>query len=55
MKSIDQKVTAQPGLIPQVIGALTHAKFCESTIFVDHYSDYFYDDIMRGTLSEETL
>ena len=37
--SIDQMVSAQPGIIPQVTGDLTHARLWAATLFVDHYSD----------------
>ena len=36
MTSIDQMVFAQPGLITQVTGSLTHARLWEATVFVDH-------------------
>ena len=55
MTSIDQMVSAQPGLITQVTGDLTHARFWSATVFVDHYSDYFYANLITGTSSEETL
>ena len=45
----------QPGLIPQVNGDLTHARLWAATVFVNHYYDYCYDQITRGTSSEETL
>ena len=53
--SIDQMVSAQPGIIPQVTGCLTHVIFWESTVFVDHYSYYCYTHLMRGASAEETL
>ena len=40
MTSIDLIVSDQPGLIPRVTVALTHARFWASIIFVNHYSDY---------------
>ena len=55
MTSIDQMVYSQPGLIPEVTGDLTHAIFWSSTVFVDHYSNYYYAHLMRGTLAEENL
>ena len=36
MTSIEQIVSAQPGIIPQVTGYLTHERFWTSNIFVDH-------------------
>ena len=55
MISIYWMVSTQQGLIPQVAGNLTHARLWEATVFVDHYCDYFYYHLMRGTSSEETL
>ena len=55
MTSIDQMVSFQQGLIPQVTGYLTHAIFWEATVFVDHYYNYCSTHFMRGTSAEETL
>ena len=55
MNSIDQMVSAQPGIIPQVTGDLTHARFLAETVFMDHYSDYCYTHLMKGTSAEENL
>ena len=48
-------VYAQPGIIIQVAGALTHAMFWAATVLVYHYSDYCNTHRMRGTSDEETL
>ena len=40
--SIDQLVSAQPGLIPQMSGFLTNQRIWGATVFVDHVSDYVY-------------
>ena len=55
MTSIDQMVFYPPGLIPQSTRAITHTRFWAATIFMDHYSGYFYAHLMRGTSDEETL
>ena len=55
MTSIDHIVSAQPGLTPQVTGALTYERFWEDTVFVDHYYNYCYANLMRGTSAEENL
>ena len=55
MASIEQMVSVRPGLIPQVTGALTHARFWAATVLVDHYYEYCYAHLMRVTSSEETL
>ena len=36
---IENMVSFQPGLTPQVTGDLTHVRFLEATVFMDHYSD----------------
>ncbi len=38
--SMDQMVSAQPGLIPQMAGFLTNLCIWGATVFVDHFSDY---------------
>ena len=55
MTSIDQILSDQPGLIPQVIRNLTHARLRADTVFVDHYLYYLCDHLMRGAWAEETL
>ena len=55
MTSIDHILSAQPGIIIQVIGDLTHTRFWAANVFVDHYSDYCYTHLMRGTSVEKTL
>ena len=54
MTSIDQILSDQPGLIPQVIRNLTHARLRADTVFVDHYLYYLCDHLMRGASAEET-
>ena len=34
---IDQIVSAQPGLVPQMGGRLTHLRIMSATVFVDHF------------------
>ena len=52
MNLIYQMVYAQPGLVPQITGGLTHSRFWAATVFVDHYFDYFYAQLIRGTSYE---
>ena len=47
-QSIDQIVSAQPGLIPQMSGFLTSQRYWGVTVFVDHFSDYIYCHLMRA-------
>ena len=53
--SVDQIVSAQPGLIPQISGFLTSQRLCGNTNFVDHVSDYIYVYLMRDLYLSETL
>jgi hypothetical protein len=53
--STDQIVSAQPGLIPQISGKLTHQRVNGSTIFVDHFSDHVYAYLMRDLSLDETI
>ena len=55
MTSIEQMVSAQPGIIRQVTGALTYTIFWSDTIFVDQYYNYCYTHLMRGNSAEETI
>ena len=55
LTSIYQMFSAQPGIIPQVTGSLTHASFWATTVYVDQHSDYFYAHTMRGTSEGDTL
>ena len=45
--SVDQIVSAQPGLLPQMSGFLTNERLWGATTFVDHVSDYVYVHLMR--------
>ena len=40
--SVDQIVSAQPGLIPQMYSFLTNKRLWDATTFVDHVNDYVY-------------
>ena len=53
--SIDQIVSAQPGLIPQMAGFLTNERLWGTTTFVDHVSDFVYVHLMKNFTLEETL
>jgi hypothetical protein len=53
--STDQLVSAQPGLIPQISGRLTHQCVNGAKVFVDHCSDHVYVYLMRDLLLDETL
>ena len=53
--SIDQLISAQPGLIPQMSGFLTNMGIWEATVFVDHITDYVYVALMRDLTLDETI
>ena len=53
--SVDQIVSAQTGLIPQMSGFLTSKILRGTTTFVDHVSDYMYVHLMRDLNLDETL
>ena len=53
--SVDQIVSAQPGLIPQMSGFLTSKRLWGATTFVEHVSDYVYVHLMRYLTLDETL
>jgi hypothetical protein len=54
-QSIDQIVSAQPGLIPQMSGFLTSERYFGATTIVDHVSDYVYVHLMKNLSLDETL
>ena len=53
--SCDHIISAQPGLIPQSKGSLTHDRFWGSVLYADHFSDFIYNHLISGTTSLETL
>jgi len=53
--STDQMISPYGGMIPQMKGRLTKAKFYGATVFVDHWTDFTYVHLMRDTTAEATL
>ena len=53
--SIDQMISAQPGLVPQVSGRLTSARIWAATIFLDHFSRHVHVHLMRDQTQASTL
>ena len=53
--SVDQMVSAQPGLLPQAKGQLTRARVWGCTVFVDHATDYTCIVLMRDFTAESTM
>ena len=52
---MDQIVSAQPGLIPQMSRFITNQRLWGATTFVDNISDYVYMYLMRDLSLTETL
>jgi hypothetical protein len=52
---MDQLVSAQSGLSPQMAGFLTNSRIWGATIFVDHFLDYVYVTLMIDLSLDETL
>jgi hypothetical protein len=52
---MDQLVSAQPGLIPQMASFLTNLCIWGATIFVDHFSDCIYMALMQDLTLDEFL
>jgi hypothetical protein len=53
--SLDQMVSAQPCLIPQMSGSLTNLSIMTAMVFVDHFSDQVYVYLMKDLMLSETL
>jgi hypothetical protein len=53
--SVDQIISAQPGLIPQMAGFLTSKQIWGCTMFVDHISNYIYVHLMKDFKTNEIL
>jgi hypothetical protein len=51
---MDQMVSAQPELIPQMAGFLTNLHIWGAMVFVDHFSNYVYVALMRDLTLDET-
>ncbi len=53
--TINQMISTQPGLIPQMAGFLTNLRIWAATIFVDHFSDFVYVALMHDLTLDKTL
>ena len=53
--SIDQMISAQPGLLAQMSGHLTRCRILCATIFKDHFSNFMYCHLQVSSGHEETL
>jgi hypothetical protein len=52
---MDQIVSAQQGLIPQMAEFSTNLRIWGAMIFVDHFSDHVYVALMHDIILDETL
>jgi Reverse transcriptase (RNA-dependent DNA polymerase) len=53
--SMDQLVSAVPGLIGQMKGFLTRKRYMVATVFVDHFSGMSYVYLQKGATALETI
>lgn len=53
--SVDQMVSAVPGLIAQMKGFITHQRYNVATVYIDHFSDLSYVYLQKGATVEETV
>jgi hypothetical protein len=53
--SIDQLESSTPGLVAQLKGTPTKARYRAATVFVDHYSRMSYVHFQKSLTSEETV
>ena len=53
--SVDCLTSADPGLIAQMAGGLTNARYLHVCVFVDHYSDLSYVHLLKTQSGEEVL
>ena len=53
--SCDQLISSTPGLIAQLRGIPTKARYNAATVFVDHFSRLSYLHLQRTTRAEETV
>ena len=53
--AVDQILSTQPGIIPQMSGFLTSKRLWGATTFVDNLSDYVYVNLMRDLALDEIL
>eukprot|EP00957_Ditylum_brightwellii_P097177 7400850-Ditylum_brightwellii.AAC.1 len=53
--SANHMISYQPGLIPQVAGTLTHARYWGAVTMVDHAPNFSYSHLLKGDSNTETL
>jgi hypothetical protein len=53
--SVDQMVSAVPGLIAQMRGFITRKRYSVATVYVDHFSSLSYVHLQQGATATETV
>jgi GAG-pre-integrase domain len=53
--SVDQLESTIPGLVGQLKGKLTLARYKAATVFVDHFSDLVFVHVQQSTSAKETI
>jgi hypothetical protein len=53
--SVDQLISAHPGLVPRFDGKHDRSRITAVTVFFDHFTNFSYCHLMRSTDTEETL
>ena len=53
--SVDQMVSPTPGLVAQVTGTLTTARYKYATVFIDHTTDFSYVYLQKSATAHETI
>ena len=53
--SVDQVISANPGLVPRMSGRHTSERLSAVTVFYDHFSKVSYSHLQRSTDGDETL
>jgi transposase InsO family protein len=53
--SVDQMISPTPGLVAQMTGKHTLARYCYATVFIDHASDLSFIHLQKTATVEETM
>jgi hypothetical protein len=53
--SVDCLTSGDPGLIAQMRGGLTNARYMHTCVFINHYSDLSYIHLLKSQSGEEVL
>ena len=53
--SVDQLISAQPGIVPRLEGKHTRDRIMAATVYFDHFSGYSYIHLQCSTDTEDTI